>query len=42
MNPHRIEVLDGTHDHDVVVAVAHYLELEFFPSKDAPLDQHLP
>ncbi len=39
VNPHRIEILDRTHDHDVVVAVAHHLEFELLPAEDALLDQ---
>ena len=41
VHAHRIEVLDRADDHDVVVAVAHHLELELLPADDAPLDQHL-
>ncbi len=42
VNTHRIEVLDRTDDHDVVVAVAHDLELELLPAGDRLFDQHLP
>ena len=41
MNAHRIEVLDRTDDHDVVVQVAHHLHLVFFPTDDRLFDQHL-
>ena len=37
----RIDVFDRADDHDVVVAVAHELKLEFLPAFDALLDQHL-
>src|SRR3990172_5039274 len=32
MDTHRIEVLDGTYDHDVILDITHDLKLEFFPS----------
>ncbi len=35
----RVDVLDRADDHDVVVAVAHELELEFLPALDALFDQ---
>ena len=41
MHPHGIEVLDRAHDDDVVVAVAHHLELELVPALDGVLDEHL-
>ncbi len=39
MNPHRVEVLNGTDDDDVVFAVAHDLELVFLPAEDRFLEQ---
>src|SRR5258705_12379770 len=39
VHAHRIDVLDGAHDHDVVAAVAHDLELEFLPAEHAALDE---
>jgi hypothetical protein len=39
VNAHRIEVLDRADDHDVVLAVAHHLQLEFLPADDRFLDQ---
>ncbi len=41
VNSHRVEVLDRADDHDVVVAVAHHLELELVPADQRFLDQHL-
>jgi hypothetical protein len=41
VHAHRIEVLDRADDDDVVVAVAHHLELEFLPAGDRLLDQDL-
>ena len=41
VDAHRIEVLDRADDDDVVVAVAHHLELELLPADDAALDEHL-
>ena len=35
MNTHRINVLNGTNDHDVVLGITHYLELVLFPADDA-------
>ena len=42
MHAHRVEVLDRADDHDVVVAVAHDLELELVPAAHRLLDEHLP
>src|SRR2546422_2253566 len=42
VDPHRVEVLDGADDHDVVLRVAHDLELEFLPADDRALHQDLP
>ena len=41
VHTHRVEVLDRAHHHNVVVAVAHQLELEFLPAVDGFLDQHV-
>jgi hypothetical protein len=41
VHAHRVEVLDRAHHDHVVVAVAHQLELEFLPSVDRFLDQHV-
>ena len=41
VHAHRVDVLDRAHDHDVVAAVAHQLELEFLPAEDGFLDQHV-
>ena len=41
VHAHRVDVLDRADDHDVVVAVAHQLELELLPAEHALLDQHL-
>ena len=41
VHAHRIEVLDRAHDHDVVRAIAHDLELELVPAADGILDEHL-
>ena len=41
VHAHRIEVLDRADDHDVVVVIAHHLELELLPADDAALDEHL-
>ena len=41
MDAHRVEVLDRADDHDVVVAVAHHLELELVPADQRLLDEHL-
>ena len=39
MHAHGVDVLDRTHDDDVVAAVAHQLELEFLPAVDRFLDE---
>ena len=41
VHAHRVDVLDRADDHDVVVAVAHHLELELAPADHRLLDQHL-
>ena len=41
VHPHRIEVLDAAHNHDVVGQIAHHLQLEFLPTKQGFLDQNL-
>ena len=41
MHPHGVEVLDRAHDDDVVVVIAHHLELELLPTDDAALDENL-
>ena len=41
VHAHRVDVLDRADDDDVVVAVAHQLELELLPAEHALLDQHL-
>ena len=41
VNPHGIEVLDGTDDHDVVIEVTHDLHLVFFPADNRLFDQAL-
>ena len=41
VDPHRIEVLDGTDDHAVVGAVPHHLQLELLLPGDRLFDQHL-
>jgi hypothetical protein len=33
MDPHGINVLDGTDDDHVIVAVTHHLQLEFLPTQ---------
>src|SRR5437667_8768130 len=40
MHTHRIEILDGTNNHTVVLAVAHHFHLEFFPAHERFFDQH--
>ena len=40
MHPQRIEIFDRADDDDVVVGVAHHLQLVFLPTKDRFLDQH--
>src|SRR5690606_29095524 len=37
----RVDVLDRAHDHDVVVLVAHELELVLLPAEDRLLEEHL-
>ena len=39
VNAHRIEVFDRADDDDVVLQVAHDLELELFPADDGFFDQ---
>jgi hypothetical protein len=39
VDAHGVEVLDGADDDDVVVEVAHDLELELLPAGDALLDE---
>ena len=39
MHSHRIEILDGAHDHDVIRAIAHELELVLLPADDGFLQQ---
>ncbi len=41
MNAHRVKILDRTDDDDVVVEVAHDLELVFLPAEDRFLDEYL-
>ena len=41
VDAHRVDVLDRADDDDVVVAVAHHLELELAPAEHRLLDQHL-
>ena len=41
VHAHRVEVLDGADDHDVVVGVAHDLELVLLPAEDRLLEEHL-
>ena len=41
VHAHRVEVLDRADDHDVVVPVAHQLELVLLPAEDRLLEQHL-
>jgi hypothetical protein len=40
MHAHRIEILDGTHNHAVVHPVAHHFHLELFPTDQRFFDQH--
>src|SRR5688572_32930910 len=40
MDTHRIEILDGADDDHVAVTIAQQLQLIFFPSHDALLDEH--
>jgi hypothetical protein len=39
VDTHRVEVLDGANDDDVVGGVTHHLELVFLPAEDTLLDQ---
>ncbi len=41
VHAHRVDVLDRADDDDVVVSVAHHLELELTPAEHRLLDQHL-
>ena len=41
VHAHRVEVLDGADDHDVVVLVAHQLQLVLLPAEDGLLQEHL-
>ena len=41
MHAHRIDVFDRADDDTIVSAVAHHLHLEFFPSQNRLLDEHL-
>ena len=41
VHSHRVEVLDGADDNDVVGAVAHDLEFVLLPPKDGLLQEHL-
>ena len=41
VHAHRVEVLDGADDHDVVGVVAHHLELVLLPAHDRLLEEHL-
>ncbi len=41
VHAHRVEVLDRADDHDVVVLVAHQLELVLLPAEDGLLQEHL-
>src|SRR5690606_31511163 len=41
VHTHRVEVLDRAHDHEVVLRVAHDLELVLFPPENGLLDQGL-
>ena len=41
MDAHRVQVLDGADDDDVVPAVPHHLQLVFLPAGDGLLDQDL-
>ena len=40
VNPHRVDILNGTDDDGIVVAVPHDLHLIFFPAEQRLLDQH--
>ena len=41
VDAHRVEVLDRADDDDVVLHVAHHLELELVPADERLLDEHL-
>jgi hypothetical protein len=41
VHAHRVDVLDRADDDDVVLAVAHQLELELLPAQDRLLQEHL-
>ena len=41
VHPHRIEVFDAAHNHDVVGQIAHHLQLEFLPAEQRLLNQDL-
>jgi hypothetical protein len=41
VHAHRVDVLDRAHDHHVVRAVAHDLELELTPAEHGLVDQDL-
>src|SRR5713101_6728431 len=41
VHAHRVEVLDRADDDDVVLGVAHHLELELLPAGDRLLDEDL-
>ena len=41
VHPHGIEILDGADDDDIVVQVAHHLELELLPAENGLLYQDL-
>ena len=41
VHAHRVDVLDRADDHDVVVVVAHDLELELAPAEHRLVEQHL-
>ena len=41
VHAHRVEVLDGADDDDVVGVVAHHLELVLLPAHDRLLEEHL-
>ena len=37
---HRVKVLDGANDNDVVIEVTHDLHLVFFPANDRLFNEH--
>ena len=41
MNPHGIDVFDGTDDHGIVFSVPHHFQLELLPPDEGLLDQSL-